>query len=265
MDAKTTATNIFDKVKGFAGKAADALIGVAEKIPFIKAKNLSRKQYGFLGLIVLGVILTLIIALIIVLCTVGNSYKSAVNKYQKLLNGKAGNYGQVIDLSTNGYAAKEIKSLYKLMVKYEIVDDEEFDDLLDDLKDDADENGKYKIVIDEKEKLEKDDLKDYRDILHSAGKSLVSKAKDITSDSDELEDFADDYDISKSEAKKVVAAVDKLGEKLKDAKVQKGYKLECTIIRDGDEEEEEITVIKVNGKWVIAEAFLNYAGDLGGF
>jgi hypothetical protein len=134
-----------------------------------------------------------------------------------------------------------------------------FEESIEEMKEEYGSNYKYSYIIEEKEELDSDELRDFRDDLREVAenlKSLTDRTDDY--DSDEWEDFADDmgFDGDKSKAREFISAVDDLRKVYKTAKVTDGYRLWVTVELDGseldepEEEEMEICVFKVNGRWV---------------
>lgn len=224
----------------------------------------------FIG--VVAALIVIVIALITIGSLAGNNYKTPIKNYEKILNLKADTLEKSVELNTNGFTEKEIKFILKVMKKSQ---QDQFDDYEDSIKDKIDEykdeygkNFKYTIKINEKEKLEKSELKDFRDKLRKLGDELESieeKTKEYTSD--DWDDMAEELDVSKSTAKSLVSDIKKLGKVLDKAEVKKGYKLDITITLKGselDEPEErdtEILVYKVNGRW-ISSSFTSLLGGI---
>ncbi len=260
LPVKDTKTEILEKGKGIFEKAK-AL--VQKGIELFKSDV---KKYSIIlggGLVGLVVV---IVALVLVVGALANSYKTPIKTMQKYANAKTyyTSYDRSLDM-LNGFCEdemKEIVKLYKSTDEYkDNIEDEkdDFKDEIEDLKDEYGKNYKYTYKITYKEKLEKDDLKEFRDELRDTAKSLESVAE-LTEDydSDDWEDMADEmgFDGEKSKAKKFIKSVEKLGKALKSAKVTDGYELEVTVILTGselDEPEERdmtINVYKVDGRWI---------------
>ena len=127
--------------------------------------------------------------------------------------------------------------------------------MVEEFEDEYGKNYKFYYEIEDKEKIDKDDLKDLQEELRDLADEYYDEVKDI--DNDDLEDWADDADLKLSDAKKLKNEAVSLCKKAKKAKITAGYELDVTYYVKGSEldEPEElyeatITVYKVNGKWV---------------
>ena len=112
----------------------------------------------------------------------------------------------------------------------------------------------------EKEKLDKDELKEAKEQIKSSGKSLknmVERTEDW--DSDDWADAAESMELYKSQAKSYYKIMKNIGSIMSKAKVTEGYKITVEIKITGSEldepevEEEDFYVYKVNGRWVLGE------------
>lgn len=264
---KDTKTEIVEKGKGIFEKAK-AL--VQKGIELFKSDV---KKYSIiLGGSLVGLV-AVIVALVLVIGALTNSYKTPIKTMQKYANTKTyyTSYDCSLDM-LNGFCEdemKEIVKLYKSTDEYkDNIEDEKdyFKDEIEDLKDEYGKNYKYTYKITGKEKLEKDDLKKFRDSLRDMAESL-KEIEDETEDydSEDWEEAAEylGFDGDKSKVKKLVKIVDKIRDVYKGAKVTDGYELEVTVILTGSEldepEEVEMTinVYKVNGRWISEDALIN--------
>lgn len=230
-----------------------------------KAKNVPKKLW-----IAISGAAVLLIALIVLLSSVvGNTYKSPVNMMEKVANNKKAS--KVMTYGTkmlNGFCEDEVKDILKIMKESDDFEDtmeemeEDYEDAIEEKKDEYGSNYKIKYKITDKEKLDKDELKEIKEQYKSIAKmfrSFVEETEDY--DSDDWEDLAEESGLSKSQVKKLVKAVEALYKEMKSVKVTKGYELTVTVIITGSEldepEEEEITVrvYKVNGRWISDNAF----------
>lgn len=248
---------------------------VVEAVPAVEVKpNLIQKIVGFFkndtkkALIFSGIALAALVVLILLIVLVvdlaTNTYKTPVKLMEKYANKQSyyDTYDRQAELS-NGFLSSEYKDMakiYKTTDDYkEGIDDEkeDFKDRIADLKDEYGSNYKYTYKITDKEKLDKDDLKDYRDNLRNMAdmyEKQVEESKDF--DSEDWEDIADEMGVSKGNAKKYYKILERIRKKYATAKVTDGYKLEVTVTITGSEldepieSEREITVYKVNGRWI---------------
>jgi hypothetical protein len=149
-------------------------------------------------------------------------------------------------------------------------DSDEFEDRFEELEEDAadahqdkqDEYGKnfkirYKNDKEVEEKLDRDELKDYKSDLKSLGEDYAALGKALGKlKGGDLEDLAEDLDRDVKDVKACIECLKTIGQKLKGAEITEGYDLEYLITITGselDEPEEddgELTVLKINGKWV---------------
>lgn len=220
-----------------------------------KVKALPKKIWA---LVAAGVVA--VIALIVVLSILGNTYKTPIKAAEKLLNTKS--VSKIIDKAPtllNGFGDSEAKKLIKIAKKSDqykdMIEDAEdaFEEATEMLKDEYGKNYKIEIKVEDKEKLEKDDVRDFRDQLRDIS-DLADNLDDL--DSDDYEDMADELGISKGQAKDAVKELKKFCKECKSAKVSAGYELEIVVSIDGSEAEEPtetemtVRVFKVDGRWV---------------
>lgn len=212
---------------------------------------------------------TAIIAIIVIVSLLGNTYKTPIKAIEKLWNCKRPS--QYIDLTLaqmNGLAENEINEVYEILMKSDNVDEkmEEaellFEDQIEDLKDEYGSNYKFSFEIVDKVELERENLKSFRESLRNVGEEIeefVEETEDY--DSDDWEDAADEIGLTRSQAKKLVSALKKLGKKFDSAKVSAGYEVSVVIkitgseLDEPEERESTFTVIKVDGRWVSTNAF----------
>lgn len=175
-----------------------------------KVKSVPKKIWIMAGA---GILALLVV--IVVLSLQGNTYKTPIAAAEKLLNMKS--FGKLIDNAPsvlNGFGESEADKIIKILKKsdqyQDIKEDAEdaVDDLVEMLKDEYGSNYKIKIKIEDKEKLEKEDVKEFRDQL----RSIADMTKELDElDSDDYEDMADGLGISKSQAKEVIKTAKSFG------------------------------------------------------
>jgi len=234
---------------------------VAQAVPAAEKKN---NKYVMPA--VIGVVALLLIVLIASLAG-GKPYKKMLNEYVKLVNKKSD------DVNAYSYAlmadgrVKLAKDVLKATLKNEDAKDsleERKENKADDYEDLNDEYEKWKLSYEIKsaKKMDEKDLKEYqksaKNYYKNFLKSTVKELEEILEDEDdEIEDGADDLDISKSEYKKLVKATLKQYKDLEDIEISKGYevKLKFFVKTKDDEYKTEmvkVAVLKVNGDWVYA-------------
>lgn len=210
------------------------------------------------ALLVVGAILLLVFGL-------GNSKTAPIDVMQKYANAKTVSmesfYGDILAGCEGNNAAKIVKLLKKSETFQDNYTDmeENFADLYEDKVDDYGKNFKitYKNDKSVEEKLDRDDLKDYKSEFKSLGEQFYELSKTMGKlKSSELKDLAEDLEMDVKDLKELIECMKELGQKLKGAEVSDGYDLEVlTVITgseldDPDEDDFDMTVLKVNGKWI---------------
>ena len=221
-------------------------------------------------LIILGGAFVALAALIILLTSMGNNFKTPLKDLQKYYNTKNAKQAAAYDPKLmNGFCEKEAQQLLKIMKKTDDWDDQVdyMEELIEDRKDEYGKNYKYKFKLEDKEKIDRDDYKDFQESMNEAGEELLDELKDM--DSDDIEEMAEALDISKAQARKMVNIMKKIAKKMKNAKVTGGYELEYVRILTGkelDEPEEyegSMVVYKINGRWISVSALYSILGMIG--
>ncbi len=245
-DLAKMAQDLLEKGKGLLVKCKPLL----EKV-----KTLPRKVW-----IIAGAGVAVLIAAIIVLSLLGNTYKTPIQTAEKLLNTKS--VEKIIDRAPtllNGFGESEAEKLIKILKKSDQYKDtledaeDAFAELMEGLEDEYGDNFKIKLKIEDKEKLEREDVREFRNKLRDIS-DLGEQLDDM--DSDDYEDMADDLGITKSRAKDMVKALESFCDECKSAGVKEGYELSVVASITGSEldepEEMDITVrvFKVDGRWV---------------
>lgn len=224
-----------------------------------------------------GAVIAAVIVAIILVSVLSNTYKTPVNIMEDMANTKKiSDMGKYSVQVLNGFAEDEVLAIYKIMMKSEDMQDrmdsqlESMQDRIDDMKDEYGDNYKYSFKIEEKEELEKEDLREFRDNIKayaSSMETMIEQTEDF--DNDEWEEMAESIGLTKSQAKDLIDAMEDLQKELKGIKVDKGYELQIVRTLTGseldepEEEEIELRVYKVNGKWISEDAL--GALSVGGF
>ena len=228
------------------------------------AKDLIQKIMGDKKLLIAaaGGIVVLIIALIVIISLIKgpNKYTTPLDLQMDVQNAKTYKAYEKASLSlTNGLADSEMKDLLKIMKKsdeYDAEDEaEDFEEEVEDLIDEYGKNYKFYYEIEDKDKIDKDDLKDAEDELQDEARDMYKQIKNT--DLEDLEDSFDEMGLSKSDAKKVKKLMEGFYKDLKEAKISAGYELEVTYYVKGSEldkpeerYETTVYVYKVDGRWV---------------
>lgn len=209
-----------------------------------------------------GAVAVIVLAIVLICSLFCNSYKTPIKTAEKILNTKK-NF-DVEDMAMdllNGYAKKDVKNILKILKKSDVYTDaideieEKLDDVVEMAEDKFGKNYKISLKITDKHKLDEDDWEEFEEWVNKIGKELKNEIKKM--DSDDIEEMADELDISKSDAKKLNKSVKNVASSLSKAKVTKGYELEIAIkitgkeLDDPMEHEIEIEVYKVDGKWIL--------------
>ena len=220
--------------------------------PEKKKKNL--KPWLIAGIGALVVVAAVVLALVLF---VFNTYKTPVKLIEEFANAKKASamYDAFADLN-NGFCKDEMAEIMKIIKKTEVYDNiiDSFEYQIEENKEEYGSNYKLKYKIEDKEKIDKDDLKEIRDNMRDTGEEMLDELNDL--DDYDYEDLADEMDISESQAKKLIKAEKEIAKILKKVKITEGYKLTVTIKTTGSElddpieDEMEINVYKINGRWV---------------
>lgn len=240
--------------------------------PAPAAKNsfvamLKEKKNLLIGIAAAIVVLILAIAL---LPNLFGSYKTPVKLAVSSMNAKKLDLEDTFVNSMGGFGKSELKTIYKILSSsdnfkdYKEDSEDRFADMLEDTEDDYGKNWKVSYKIDDKEKLDKDDLKDAKDSIKNTANSLIDWADEILDmDNGELKDTADEMGLKKDDLKKLAQTAKDLGKKLKKAKVSAGYELDLNMQIKGSEDDEDydtdMIVVKVGGKWVALNAITSYS------
>ena len=237
-----------------AGEKAKAMAGSASDMAKENYNKLDDKKKNIVK-IAGAVVVLLLVVILVKACIGGGSYEQPFKDMQKLLNKKSTNVDKYVDALAPKFVSKAYKDALKVLKKSDYKDDIEdmYDDAEDELKDTFDEmkdkygkNVKITYKITDKDKIDKDDLKDIQETYRDLG-SMLSAAKAAIKENDDLSD---------KEATKLKKIIGDLSDDLEKVKVTKGYELDVKIKIKGKEDDDEteledIKVIKVNGEWMI--------------
>ena len=202
-------------------------------------------------------------AAVIVVSLLGNTYKTPVSWAEKMQNSRSAE--KLIALSQDsvaGFLGEDLETIMEVMQTtdaYEILLDyaiEQYDEgTVEDWIDIYGEDYKYTFEVEDKERLDRDDLKAYKSELTEIANhwlDAVERVGMVVS----LDDFADHLGVSKAKARKFLSAFESVMKELKSADITDGYELSILITVDGEElddpEEESRTmcVYKINGHWI---------------
>ena len=227
-----------------------------------------KKRPDWKKIAVIAAVVLVAAALIVGLCLLlfnSSSRTTPIKVLEKYANAKEIEVETFVRDMIGGIEGNNAVKIVKLAAK-----SDEFKDRFEDLEEDAadayedskDEYGKnfkirYKNDKEVEEKLDRDELKDYKSDLKSLGEDYAALGKALGKlKSGDLKDLAEDLDMDVKDVKACIECLKTIGQKLKGAEITEGYDLEYLITITGselDEPEEddgELTVLKINGKWV---------------
>ena len=252
--------DFLDKAKGKAKELAQDE-RVAKGVE--KVKKVPKKIW-----LAVAIAVAVLIVGAITLSFITNTYKTPVKLYVKYMNAETHKnpYNDQLKL-LNGLCDNEMKAMIKIMKKSDEYEDELEDEIEDwesqveSFKERYGDDYKFSFEVDDKEKLDKDDCKDYQDDLRDYAKSRYNSIKDEIDDydSDDWSDMADSMGISRSDAKKYAKKMQDMYKEMRTAKVTAGYELDIIIkitgseLDEPEEQEHTIHVYKINGRWVSPE------------
>lgn len=228
----------------------------ASAVPAKQKPALNNKRIGIIAVAAIAVVL------LIVICSLAgrSSYKDPLKDLQKLINKQSTDIFAYQKMISDPMSVKFTKTVYNIVKSNDEIKDN-FKDQQEDLKDFYEDIKGFKITKIEIKKADKMKGSELRSIQKNYDmdiyESFLERLDDM--DSDDIEDLAEDSDISKGQAKKLVKAMKDYFKSLGKAKVQAGYNLEV-IVRakyDGDTDKTEridVQVLKINGKWYISNA-----------
>lgn len=187
-----------------------------------KLKNSKYKNYILLGGI--GVVVLIVLIILLSLIFGGGSYETPLKNYVKVCEkGDTKAYREMIPMNSDMEEAME--SIAKLSgMDLDEYYEEAATDIKEDLEDKYGDGLKVSYKVTDKEELDEDELEDISGLSLSSLLGSSSKKK-------------------------------------KNSKITEGYKLEVEFTYKGDDKEktktEDVTVIKFDGKWCIADASMN--------
>lgn len=230
-----------------------------------------KKKKGLKFWLITGISAAVAIAatVLVLVLFVFNTYKTPIKLIEKQANAKKAS--AVLDgrvKALNGFCEDEYKEILKIMKKSDNYEDilESCEEEIEYMQDEYGENFKVKYKITDKEKLDKDELREVRDEIRERGEMRLDDFEDL--DDEDYEEGAEALGITKSQAKKYAKALESVAKTLKKAKVTEGYVLTVSVTITGsgldepEEEEYEVEVYKIDGRWVSSSALsmLIYGG-----
>ena len=225
-----------------------------------KKKKKGLKFWLITGISVAVAIAAVVLALVLF---VFNTYKTPISLQQKYANAKKAS--TMLDRRVemlNGFCEDEYKEILKIAQKSDNYEDvlESCEEQIEYMQDEYGENYKVKYKVVDKEELDKDELREVRDTIRERGEQRLEDVEDL--DDEDYEEGAEELGITVSQAKKYAKAMESIAKTLKKAKVTEGYVLTVSVTITGseldepEEDEYEVSVYKVNGRWVSQEALM---------
>ena len=192
-----------------------------------------------------------------------NTYKTPVALLEKQANAKKASalLSKRIEM-LNGFCEDEYKEILKIMKKSDDYEEslEYYEEQIEYQQDEYGKNYKVKYKIVDKEEIDKDELREVRDTIRERGEMRLESLENL--EDEDYEEGADELGITKSQAKKYAKAQESIAKTLKKAKVTEGYILTVSVTTTGseldepEEDEFEIEVYKVDGRWVSQSALM---------
>lgn len=226
-----------------------------------------KKAINWKKIAIIAAAVLVLAAVVVLACTLifGSSRTTPIAVLEKYANAKEFTYVSYLKDMVGGIEGNKAAKIVQLAAK-----SDEFKDLLEDFEENAadawednkDEYGKnFKIRLkndkEVEEKLDRDDLKDYKARIKELGEMYADLGKALGKlKSADLKDLAEDLDMDTKDLKEAIDCLKEIGSKLKGADVSDGYDLEYFVTITGseldepDEDDGELTVLKINGKWV---------------
>lgn len=241
------------------------------------AENVKSRLKGTLNrktLISVALALVILIGAIVGIRYAKNNYMTPIRTMEKQANQSTINYRKSLQTNirklgvSSGHAREIVDLLYKSDYFLDSFEDKEddFAEIYEGYQDEYGDNFRISYTVEDKIELENSDLRDYQKEYRQSVKdaeSFIEEAEDF--DADDWGDFADSLDLTRAQAKKLVQAVKKALKDITRTEVTAGYELDVvkTISGDALDEPKEtsgtVRVVKVNGRWIIADDFDPYA------
>ncbi len=248
-------------------------------VPVAKEEKPNNNNKIIIGVIA-AVAAVLVVLLLVVVVFVGGSksYMKPVEDYMKAVNKKETDpiklYSTVMpDFSAGLYA--DLNKKFKVSDDYKDMYDEAIETMEDNYDECEDEYGKIKLSFESKKasKMDKDDLEDIQEYLDDyyddTIEDQIDELEDMLEDDDEIEDGADELDITEAEMKAIVKSYIKYLKSYEKMKVSAGYEVKGKfIVKAGKDEYKtetvEFQVVKINGDWVywgITDGSMSFEDD----
>ena len=256
------------KTESVAAPGSTTVGEPAKKAKKEKVKKEKKERKPINKKLIAAIAAVVVVGGIVAACILSNTYMSPVNARQRMLNSSHVNYERMVRKINGNLAASQIKSVEKILHNSDDycteLDElnEYFNDQHDEILDKFGSNATVKYYVVEKVPLSEKQLRSYRyDIQDVVNEVQYSIDQYDEASSEDWTYLADELDLSRADAKKLVDRLQKLMDKLGRLKVTKGYKLVCRRVVEGKDsktpetEKVTFTVLKVNGRWVCYDTF----------
>ena len=215
---------------------------------------------------IIGVVAVLVIVLIVALLG-GKPYKKMLDEYVALVNKKNDDttaYEYVLMADSKVKLDKDVQKAFLKVEKTKELQEADREKKAEAYEecDEEYEGWKLSYEIKSAEKLKEKDLKSYQKSAKSYYKEFVkpivkNQEEILENEDDEIEEGADNLDISESEYKALVKATLKQNKALEEMEITQGYEVKVKFYVNTKEEEYKadtvkVVVLKVNGEWLYA-------------
>lgn len=259
---------------------------VAEVAPVEEAKEAeapateepAKKKNNIIIIVVAAVAVVVLLLLVALLAGGSKGYMEPVDDFMAAVNKKNTDpieiYSTLMpDFATGLYADAHKK--YMVVEEYADYYEDAIETMEDYYDDCEDEFDKWKLTFETKKasEMDEDDLEDIQDYLDDYyddyREDEVDMYEDALEDDDELEDGADELDITEAQAKALLKANMKYAQAYEKLKVTAGYEVKGKfIVKSGKDVYEtktvEFRVVKINGDWTywgLTDGSLDFEDD----
>ncbi len=213
---------------------------------------------------IMAAIAIVAVVAVVWLCTsvLGKNEKTPLNNVEKIFNKKVTDIDKIVESTTPKFLSTAYVDFMDVLrgndTYQDYIDDiyeegegaleDAWDDLYDSAEDEFGKNVKFSYKIEDKEAVDKDDLKDVVEVYQEFGqyKEQLVEAVELIGEYTDLE---------KKEVKEIVKIVENLSDEFEKMKISKAYILEVEVTVEGkdddDSETYDIVVAKMNGSWTI--------------
>lgn len=231
-------------------------------VAILKKKNV--QKYLLVG----ALLIVILIGAIASIRYAANNYMVPVRNAEKLENLESLDGKSFLKKSLKGLGVKNAREIINLCCESDLFLDmtehieETVEEYYEDNQDEYGDNFKIQYTVEEKVKLEKTDLRDYQKSFRAYMEDIqyiIEQTDDF--DTDDWQDLAEELEMTRTQARKFIAALNNMVKDFGRLEVTAGYELDILRTITGEyldePEEEDITleVVKVNGKWVLASNF----------